>query len=42
MSNLYDAFIAAGATEDMARRAAEALTNDAQRFDRVEGKMIRT
>jgi hypothetical protein len=42
ISEIYDAFIAAGTPEDKARKAAEALTNYDQRFDRVEREMLRT
>ena len=42
ISEVYDAFIAAGAPEDKARKAAEALANYDQRFDRVEREMLRT
>ena len=42
ISEVYDAFIAAGTPEDKARKAAEALTNFDQRFDRVEREMLRT
>ena len=42
ISEVYDAFIAAGAPEEKARKAAEALANYDQRFDRVEREMLRT
>lgn len=42
ISEVYDAFIAAGAPEDKARKAAEVLTNYDQRFDRVEREMSKT
>ena len=42
ISEVYDAFIAAGTPEDKARKAAEALANCDQRFDRVEREMLRT
>jgi hypothetical protein len=41
ISEVYDAFIAAGAPEEKARKAAEALANYDQRFDRVEREMPR-
>jgi hypothetical protein len=42
ISEVYDAFIAAGTPEEKARKAAEALTDYDQRFDRIEREMIRT
>jgi len=42
ISEVYDAFIAAGAPEDKARKAAEALANYDQRFDKVEREILRT
>jgi hypothetical protein len=41
ISEVYDAFVAAGTPEDKARKAAEALANFDQRFDRVEREMLR-
>lgn len=41
ISEVYDAFIAAGAPEDKARKAAEALANYDQRFDRVEREILK-
>jgi hypothetical protein len=42
ISEVYDAFIAAGTPEDKARKAAETLTSYDQRFDRVEREILRT
>jgi hypothetical protein len=41
ISEVYDAFIAAGAPEEKARKAAEALVNYDQRFDRVEREILK-
>ena len=41
ISEVYDAFITAGMPEDKARKAAEALANFYQPFDRVEREMLR-
>ena len=41
ISEVYDAFIAAGAPEEKARKAAEALANYDQRFDRVERELLK-
>ena len=41
ISEVYDAFIAAGAPEDKARKAAEALANYDHRFDRVEREILK-
>lgn len=35
ISEVYDAFLAAGAPEEKARKAAEAMSNYDQRFDKV-------
>jgi hypothetical protein len=40
MSEVYDAFIAAGAPEDKARKAAEALANYESRFSRIEADLL--
>lgn len=40
ISEVYDAFMAAGAPEDKARKAAEAISDDDQRFDRVEREIL--
>lgn len=36
ISEVYDAFIAAGAPEDKARKAAEAIASYENRFSRIE------
>ena len=41
ISEVYDAFIAAGTPEDKARKAAEALSNYDQRFDKVEREVLK-
>ena len=41
ISEVYDAFIAAGTPEDKARKAAEALSNYDQRFDKVEREILK-
>lgn len=41
ISEVYDAFIAAGAPEDKARKAAEALSNYDRRFDGVEREILK-
>ena len=41
ISEVYDAFIAAGAPEEKARKAAEAVANYDQRFDRVERELLK-
>jgi hypothetical protein len=40
ISEVYDAFIAAGAPEDKARKAAEALAGRENRFPRIDGRLI--
>jgi len=40
ISEVYDAFIAAGAPEDKARKAAEAIANYENRFARIEGDLL--
>jgi hypothetical protein len=39
ISEVYDAFIAAGAPEDKARKAAEAIAAYANRFSRIEADL---
>jgi hypothetical protein len=41
ISEVYDAFLAAGAPEDKARKAAEAISNYEQRFDRVDRDILK-
>lgn len=41
ISEVYDAFIAAGAPEDKARKAAEALANYDRRFDGIEREVLK-
>jgi len=40
ISEVYDAFIAAGAPEDKARKAAEALADDENRFTRTDAELL--
>ena len=40
ISEVYDAFVAAGAPEDKARKAAEALANHENRFTRVDAELL--
>ncbi len=40
ISEVYDAFIAAGAPEDKARKAAEALADDENRFTRIDAELL--
>ena len=40
ISETYDAFIAAGAPEDKARKAAEALADYENRFNRLDAELI--
>jgi hypothetical protein len=40
ISEVYDAFIAAGAPEDKARKAAEALADYENRFNRLDAELI--
>ncbi|HEU0082705.1 MAG TPA: integrase [Bradyrhizobium sp.] len=41
ISEIYDAFIAAGAPEDKARKAAETLANYDDRFSRIDGAILK-
>jgi hypothetical protein len=41
ISEVYDAFIAAGAPEDKARKAAETLANTDNRFSRIDGEILK-
>ena len=41
ISEVYDAFIAAGAPEDKARKAAETLANYDNRFSRLDGAVLK-
>ena len=40
ISEVYDAFIAAGAPEDKARKAAEALADCGNRAPRIDARLI--
>jgi hypothetical protein len=40
ISEVYDAFIASGAPEDKARKAAEALANYENRFSRIDAELV--
>jgi hypothetical protein len=40
ISEVYDAFIAAGAPEEKARKAAEALANYENRFTRIDAELL--
>ena len=40
ISEVYDAFIAAGAPEEKARKAAEALANYENRFTRIDSELL--
>jgi hypothetical protein len=40
ISEVYDAFIAAGAPEDKARKAAEALADYENRFNRIDAELV--
>ncbi|WP_443213275.1 integrase [Rhodovulum sp. PH10] len=40
ISEVYDAFVAAGAPEDKARRAAEAVANYEARFARIDADLL--
>ncbi|HEY0331580.1 MAG TPA: integrase [Rhodopseudomonas sp.] len=42
ISEVYDAFIAAGTPEDKARKAAETLANYDDRFSRVDNELSKT
>jgi hypothetical protein len=41
ISEVYDAFIAAGTPEDKARKAAETLANTDDRFSRLDGAVLK-
>jgi hypothetical protein len=41
ISEVYDAFIAAGTPEDKARKAAETLANYDNRFSRIDGAVLK-
>ena len=41
ISEIYDAFIAAGAPEGKARKAAETLANYDNRFSRIDGAVLK-
>jgi hypothetical protein len=40
ISEVYDAFIAAGTPEDKARKAAEALADYENRFARIDAELV--
>jgi hypothetical protein len=40
ISEVYDAFIAAGTPEDKARKAAEALADYENRFTRIDAELV--
>lgn len=40
ISEVYDTFIAAGAPEEKARKAAQAIANYENRFARIEGDLL--
>jgi hypothetical protein len=40
ISEVYDAFIAAGAPEEKARKAAESIANYENRFSRIEPDLL--
>ena len=40
ISEVYDAFVAAGAPEDKARKAAEALADYENRFTRIDAELL--
>jgi len=40
ISEVYDAFVAAGAPEEKARKAAEALTVHENRFSKIEADLL--
>jgi hypothetical protein len=40
ISEVYDAFIASGAPEDKARKAAEALANYENRFSLIDAELV--
>jgi hypothetical protein len=41
ISEVYDAFIAAGTPEDKARKAAETLANYDSRFSRIDSEVLK-
>lgn len=41
ISEVYDAFLAAGAPEEKARKAAEAISNYDQRFEKVDREILK-
>ena len=41
ISEIYDAFLAAGTPEDKARKAAETLANYDDRFSRLDGAVVK-
>ena len=41
ISEVYDAFLAAGAPEDKARKAAETLAKYDSQFSRIDGDLIK-
>jgi hypothetical protein len=41
ISEVYDAFIAAGTPEDKARKAAETLANYDNRFSRIDSEVLK-
>ena len=41
ISEIYDAFLAGGTTEDKARKAAETLANYDDRFSRLDGAVVK-
>jgi hypothetical protein len=41
ISEVYDAFLAAGTPEDKARKAAETLANYDDRFSRLDGAILK-
>lgn len=40
ISEVYDTFVAAGAPEDKARKAAEAVANYESRFTRIDAEVL--
>jgi hypothetical protein len=40
IAEVYDAFLSAGATEDKARKASEALANYESRFIKIESDIV--
>ena len=41
ISEIFDAFLAAGTPEDKARKAAETLANTDDRFSRIDGAILK-